>query len=293
MKKLQEEKIIFTKKDISRVSAIIVSALIYSVGMNTFVKAGNLFPGGYAGISRLLSLILTDALNIDISFSVIYFILNAITTVFIWKRLGHKFVLYSFLWFTLTSIFTAVIPVSQVTHELLLISIFGGLINGFAMGVALQHNASSGGTDFIAIDLANRLGRPTWNYIMVVNACVLVIAGFKYGWTTCLYSIIFQFVSTQVVNAMHQRYKISRLQIVTDHPDEVSNAIFNDIRHGITKVQCEGQYSHEQHCLLLTTINSYQANDVIKVIKKADPKAFISVNAVEKVVGNYYQKPLE
>lgn len=283
----------FTRRDIAYIAGIIVSALIYSLGMNSFVKSGNLFPGGYAGISRLLALILSEAMGREISFSIIYWVLNAITTLFVWRRIGHKFVLYSVFWFSLTSLFTAVIRIPVITHEILLISIFGGLINGFAIGISLRCNASSGGSDFIAIDIANRLKKSTWNYVFFVNAGVLVIAGMKYGWTSALYSIIFQFVSTQVVNSMHQRYKVCRVQIVTDHPEEISAAIFHHIRHGITKLRCEGEFSHESHWLLLTTINTYQINEVITTIKLTDPKAFVSVNTVERVVGNYYQKPLE
>ena len=282
-----------TAEDIPNILKIVFSSLIYSCGFNMFVKSGNLFPGGYSGISRLTSMMAEDFLHIGISFSVIYFTMNIITTLIIWRKIGHKFVIFSILWFTLTSIFTSVIPMPQLTEDPLLISVFGGIISGASIGLALQSNASSGGTDFIAIDLSVRLNRPTWNYIFVLNAVVLVIAGGIYGWNQALYSIIFQYVSKELVSSIHQRYKVTRLQVVTDHPDQICSAVFSICRHGITEIACRGAYSKLDHTLLMMTINNYQLKDVLKAVRQADPKAFITENSVEKVVGNYYQKPLE
>ncbi len=283
----------FTKKDIPNILLIILSAFIYSCGMNTFVRSGNLFPGGFAGISRLLSMVLADHAGIHISFSVIYFALNITTTLVVWKRIGHKFVLYSLIWFSLTSLFTSVLDLPPITSDALLICVFGGLINGFSVAMSLRANASSGGTDFIAIDLSQRLHRPVWNYIFAVNALVLMTAGWLYGWNQALYSIIFQYVSKEVVSAMHKRYKVSSLHVVTDRKDDVIAAVFGMVRHGITVVPCSGAYSHHDHSMLVTSINADQLHDVERCILKADPKAFISVYPVDRIIGNYYQKPVE
>ncbi|MCR4950285.1 MAG: YitT family protein [Solobacterium sp.] len=276
-----------------RIFMVSLSALIYSLGMNSFVSSGNLFPGGYAGISRLLSMVLGRYVHINISFSVIYFLMNLITTIIVWKRIGHKFVLYSVLWYTEASLLTAVIHVPVLTSDLLLISVFGGVINGIAVGIALQHNASSGGTDFIAIDLSARLNMPVWNYIFALNACVLVIAGLCFGWNQALYSIIFQYVSKELVSSLHQRYKLKSVQIVTDHPEEISQAVFKICRHGITKLKCTGEYSHHEHDLLLININAFQRAEVVRTVLETDPKAFITVSSVDKIIGNYYQEPLQ
>jgi len=283
----------FNRKDWLYLAGVTISAIIYSFGMNTFVKSGNLFPGGYAGISRLISLLLEEHLHISLSFSVIYFSLNIITTLIVWKNIGHKFVLYSVIWYTETSLLTQVLVLPQITRDPLLISVFGGVVNGIAVGIALRSNASSGGTDFIAVDLAARYNMPTWNYLFVLNAAVLVIAGLNFGWERALYSMIFQYVSKELVNTLHQRYKLKRIHIVTDKPEEVSQAIFAICKHGITRVPCMGEYSHKEHFMLLVTINAYQKTDVINAVRSVDPAAFISINTVEKIVGNYYQAPLE
>lgn len=286
-------KMNFTKKDLQYVLAMVFSSFLYSFGMNSFVKSGNLFPSGFAGISRLISGLLDTYCQINISFGVIYFTLNIIVTVVVLRYIGHKFILYSFLWFSLTSFFTEVIQVAPITHEMLLIAVFGGLINGASIGIALRNNGSSGGTDFIAIYFSMKFNRPIWNYIMAANALVLVIAGLTYGWTSALYSIIFQFVSTQVINELHKRYRLTSLHIITNTPEEVCQAMFHTCRHGITKVKCEGGYTDQEHWLLLTTINTYQLKEVTDAVKAVDPKAFITIFNTERIIGNYFQKPLE
>ena len=290
---MQIGKMKFTKKDIYSVIAVVVSALIYSCGFNIFVRSGNLFPGGFAGVSRLLSMILEDECGIIISFSVIYFILNILATLLVYKRVGHKFILYSVLWYTLASLFTGILDMPTITRDPLLIAVFGGLINGIAVGIALRVDASSGGTDFIAIDLSIRLNRPVWNYIFIFNVCVLALAGMRYGWEQALYSIIYQYVSKEVIGIMHERYKLTNVQVITDHPEDVSSAVFKICRHGITKIDCIGMYRNTEHSLLTMTVPNSELHEVEDCIIKTDPDAFITLTHVDRIIGNYYQRPIE
>ena len=275
------------------VPMVVFASAIYALGFNMFVRSANLFPGGYAGLARLISEITIHFTSFPVRFSILYFLLNVVTTLFIWRRIGHKFILLSILFYTLTAFFTAVFPVFSITADPLLACVFGGLINGFAMGIALQNNASSGGTDFIAVYLSMKFNSPTWNYLLAANVVVLFLAGLLFGWNQALYSIIFQFVSTQVVNTMHQRYKSTRIHVVTDLPDQVCAAVFHTCRHGITKIPCEGGFTDKSHWLLLITINTYQLKEVLQIISKTDPHAFMTISEVERIYGNYYQKPLE
>lgn len=281
------------KEDYKKLFMVIFSALIYTVAMNTFVTSGNLFPGGFAGMSRIISLILSSYFNVNVEFGYIFFILNALVTILVYKKLGRKFLILTVIWYSLTSLLTAYCPKITITEDLLLIAVFGGILNGLAVGIALKNDASSGGTDFIAIVASMKYNKPTWNYVMVFNGLILCVAGLLFGWNQALYSIIFQFVSTQVINTLHQRYKLSNLFIITEKPEEVSKAIFKEFRHGITKINGIGEYSHKEKSLLFMTINTYQLKGVTEIIKSVDDHVFISISASNGIVGNYYQKPIE
>ena len=183
-------------------------------------------------------------------------------------------------------------PIIQI-DDILLMSIFGGIINGFGVGIALCHNASTGGTDFISILLSSKLKKSTWNILFCFNCLLIVATGIIYDWERALYSIIFQFCSTQVINRMHKRYTSQTITIITSIPDEVSRNIFSTIRHGITKLEAKGAYKNTKTTMLYTVVNAYQTDSVIEAILSVDPKAFINIQDTKTVIGNYYQVPLD
>lgn len=281
-----------TKKEWKTTVMIVISALVYSISLKAFVESGNLIPGGFSGISRLIIEIVHKYFGVTLSFGVIYVTIHILPTIMVYRYVGHRFTFFSIMQFSLVSFFTSVLPTFPVTEDLLLIAVFGGIMSGVGISIALRQNASSGGTDFIAIYFANKYKIPTWNYIMGMNIVMLSIAGFLFGWTTALYSIIYQFCNTQVVNIRHDRYKLTTLTIITEHGDEVCQTIFKTCRHGITILDGEGAYSHHNKQVLIMTINTYQMNEVVQAIKKTDPHVFINISKTEQIVGNYYQTPL-
>lgn len=281
------------KDNVSSVLKILVSALIYSFAFKVFISAGNLFPAGFSGISRLLSALLEDYANIHIPFSVIYLVLNIPPTLLVYRHIGKRFTYLSILQYVCVSVFIAIMPEFPITYDLILIAIFGGIVAGFGNAIALRTDASSGGTDFIAIYLSNKYNIQTWNYVMYFNATILLIAGFLYGWEISLYSIIYQWCNTNVVTKMHLRYQLNTLTIITDRAEEVSQAILHTTRHGITQIHAQGVFTRQPKEFLYMTCNAFQVNNVIHAIKSADPKAFVTISKTERVVGNYYQAPLK
>ena len=106
----------------------------------------------------------------------------------------------------LTGIFTDMVPGYKITYDLLLISIFGGMINGFVISVCFAMNATTGGTDFIAIYLSEKKGVESFNLVLGLNVIILSAAGLLFGWDKALYSIIFQYASTQVLHALYKKF---------------------------------------------------------------------------------------
>lgn len=280
-------------EDFRRLLWAVCSAFVYSIAVVVFVDSGNLFPGGFAGLSYLIIRIFSKYLSVDLPFGVVYLILNVFPTILVFRYVGKRFTIFSILQYSLVSLFTALLPRVQLTTDPLLIAVFGGLIAGFGISIALQHGFSSGGTDFLAVYYANKYNRSTWNYILFATAGVLALAGALFGWNTALYSIIYQFCNTQVVSARHNRYKLNTLLMITRKPREVSEMLIHTVRHGITILHGEGGYEHHSETVLIMTINSYQVDELIKAAQKADPRVFISIQPTDRIVGNYYQVPLE
>jgi len=282
-----------TKRDLKTLISVILSAFFYALSIKMFIEAGGLFPGGFSGISILTIRLLSTYFSINIPFAVIYIALNIVPTILVFKVVGQRFAIFSVIQYGLVSLFTLLIPDISVTADIILIAVFGGILGGFGTSLALSANASSGGSDFIAIYAANKLKKDTWSYILYANVLLLGIAGYFFGWDKALYSIIFQFVATQVISTRHLRYKYVSLIIITEIPDEMMEKIYSTLRHGITKLWGEGGYSHRPKSLLYMTVNEFEVDELVEACRRIDPLVFISINKTEKVIGNYYQKPLE
>ena len=190
----------------------------------------------------------------------------------------------------LSSVLTDLIPAQPITYDSLLISIFGGLINGFSISLCLIGNTSSGGTDFFAIYFSEKSGKDIWNYVFCANACILVAAGILFGWDRALYSIIFQFTSTQTIQMLHQRYKKHTLFIVTRHPDLVYHEISQLTHHSATRFEGNGCYTGEGTSLLYSVVSRDEAKLLVKKVHETDPSAFVNLIKTDYINGRFYHK---
>lgn len=232
-------------------------------------------------------------LHITIPYTIVNILLNAIPVYIGFRFIGKKFTMYSCLMIVLTSVLTDIIPGYAITYDTLLISIFGGLINGFVIGLCLHMNATTGRTDFIAIYLSEKKEIDSWNVVLGINVVILAAAGVLFGWDKALYSIIFQYTSTQVVHILYRKYQHETLFIVTNKATEVYEVISKMSNHGATIMEGEGSYEHQERKIVYSVVSSAQSKSIIREVKKADPHAFVNAIKTEQIAGRFYQKPNE
>ena len=277
-------------KDLVTIGCVIIGSLLCAVNINTFISAGGLFPGGFTGLTVLIQRSFEKYAGISVSYSLVNFTLNAIPAYIGYKTVGKKFTFYSCVMIILTGVFVEILPTTNITEDILLITIFGGILQGVALGIALRGNASSGGTDFIAMWISQKTHQPAWNYILGMNAVMLIVAGYLFGWDKALYSIIFQFASTQMIHMLHTAYKKETLFIVTDRPDDVYKEIYEVTNHSATEFAATGCYSNKQRKMLYSVVSSSEAKVLVSRVQKADPEAFINVIKTDFLEGHFYQK---
>lgn len=279
------------KQELKRICVIFLSALLMAVNIKTFVRTGGLYPGGATGLTILVQRTVELFFHKEISYTFVNLLLNAIPVYIGLRYIGKKFTLYSCLMIVLTSILTDIIPAQIITQDILLISIFGGIINGCAVSLCLIMDATTGGTDFIAIFLSEKKGMDSFNIILGINMVILVIAGSLFGWDKALYSIIFQYVSTQVLHTLYKKYQQGTLFVVTNKPKEVCSAIAKVSHHGATILEGEGSYEHCERNVVYSVVSWAETKKVIRAVKNVDEKAFINVIKTREVSGKFYLKP--
>jgi uncharacterized membrane-anchored protein YitT (DUF2179 family) len=278
-------------KDLRRILLCIAAAVLLSLNINSFIHAGGLLPGGFSGLALLLVNLAGKFFHVTLPYGVVYILLNITPVLMSFRLIGKKFTIYSCVTIVLSSVLTGIFPYYVITYDVLLISIFGGIINGFAICLCLFARATSGGTDFISIYISEKFGIDAWDYVLVFNAVVLTIDGFIFGWDKALYSIIFQYVTIQIINTFYKRYKKNTLFIVTDHPEELTKLIYTFTGHGATDIMAVGSFDQSPRTLVYSVVGSDELKEVMKGIKRIDPTAFVNVIRTEQLNGRFIMKP--
>lgn len=279
------------KRDGVRVALVVLGSVLYAFNVNTFVTAAGMYPSGFSGLSLLLQAIFDRFLGLNVPFSVFNLLLNSVPVVISFKFIGKKFTLLSCLAVVLMSLLTDVMPGMTMTNDPLLLSVFGGLLNGFAVSLCLLARATSGGMDFVTIYLSEQHGKDSFNLTMGLNIIILAIAGILFGWEKALYSIIFQFVSTQVLHGMYKRYQQQTLLIVTDYPDEICDVIRRITNHGATMFKGVGNYEHKERTMVYSVVSADEVNKVVSGVRAVDHGAFVNSIKTDSVTGTFYRQP--
>ncbi|MDD5823956.1 MAG: YitT family protein [Firmicutes bacterium] len=281
------------KKELLRFILLSFAAFLIAFNIKAFLNAGELYPGGFSGVTILIQRICLTYLNLEIPYTVIYLPLNLFSFYLGFRYIGKKFTFYSLYVIVLSSFLTDLLPNIPVTYDVLLIALFGAIVNGIAMTLCLQAGACSGGTDFISIYSSEKRGVDAWNYIFGFNVIILVVAGIIFGFDKALYSIVYQFTQTQLLNTLNKKYQKHTLWIVTSKPDEVYGVIHTMTNHGATLFKGTGFFRGEETNMVYSVVGSNDVQRILKAVTDIDEHAFVNIQKTDFVSGNFYKRPTE
>jgi uncharacterized membrane-anchored protein YitT (DUF2179 family) len=263
--------------------------------INTFVHAGGLIPGGFTGMTLLIQEICLRYGGFHVPFSIVLYILIAVPALICYKFMGKKFALYSVLSIIITGLLTDWMPSMFIDviqlHDALLSAVFGGLLSGVAIALCLYADATSGGTDFIAIFISEKYHKNAWNYVLMINFVILSLAAWLFALDKALYSIIFQFATTMTLNTLYRSYQQKTLFIITSKPDDVYELIRAKTNHGATSFRGLGHYEKTERTMLYSVVAANEVTVLVTAINKVDPQAFINVLKTEQLNGRFYIRP--
>ena len=281
-------------RTLRRLFLILIASMLMAFNINTFVHAGGLVPGGFTGLTLLIQEIFSRYGNIHIPFTIINYCLNAVPAAVCFRFIGKKFTFFSVIMVAVSSILIDWMPSMFIDiiqlHDTLLSAIFGGLLNAFAISICLYADATSGGTDFIAIFISEKYQKDAWNYIFAGNCIILAAAAFIFSLDKVLYSIIFQFTTTMALGVFYRGYQQRTLLIITHSPNEVYEMIREKTNHGATSFEGFGYYEKKQRVLLYSVVTANQVKELIPAIRKIDPVSFINVIKTEQINGRFFQR---
>ncbi|MCL1947077.1 MAG: YitT family protein [Chitinivibrionia bacterium] len=279
---------------VKRIILIVLASFFFALNINSFIHIGDIIPGGFMGVTLLAQQVGAALFNINIPFSPLYYGLCAIPAIVSYFYIGKKFTIYSCVAIFLLGFFTDYVPPIFINYldvqNPLLSAVFGGLLNAFSISLCLHAGATSGGTDFIAIFISERLRKDGWRFVFFFNCVILLITAYLFNIDKVLYSIIFQYITTIGINYFYLGYQQKTLLIITDSPTAVYEAIKISSNHAATSFSGIGQFLKKEKTLIYSVVSADEVNSVIVEIKKCDPKAFVNVIRSDHINGNFHYR---
>lgn len=278
------------KREAKAAVMVTVSAICMAFNINTFVNAVGLYPGGFNGIALLVQRAGDSFWHVSLAFSLVSYPLNILALMVSFRDLGKRFIIYTCLSVGLCGLLTDIIPAFAVTSDVLLGSVFGGIINGVCISMAMLAGGSTGGLDILANVYGHRLNRDPWNITLAANCVILAAAGLLFGWDKALYSIIFQYASTQVIHLLYRKYQKATLFIISQQYEKIYQVIMEQTNHSATVLDGTGCYTNQEKKMIYSVVSGQEVKSLVRSIRRTDPAAFINIVKTTELDGRFIYK---
>ncbi|MGN7455358.1 YitT family protein [Paenibacillus pasadenensis] len=261
--------------------AVTAGSMLIAAAFNILLIPEQLLSGGISGISMMIGYLTGSNIGW------LYLALNVPVLAWGWFTLGRRFVFWSSYSVVAASAFMQLIPVQPVAQDILLASVFGGLLLGFGTGLCLRAGGSSGGFDIIASIVSRSRDLPVGMMIFILNGLVIgILVVFTGNWDIALYSLISIFTAGKVVDLVHIRHLKVTAFIVTQKTEELLKQMLSRPR-GVTIVKTRGAFSSEERDMLMTVTTRYELDELKRMVRRLDPKAFVNIVETVGVMGDF------
>jgi len=276
------------RKVLLTAAVFIASTCVQVLALNAFLIPNNVFSGGFNGVAQLLSLLFEYVFHMKLQTGTFIMIFNIPICIIGWKLIGGRFTILSFINSITVSVIQILAPTEALTTDPLLASLFGGLLIGISIGLAMRYGFSTGGMDIIAMVVQKRTGKSIGALMNGINFVVVIVAGAFIGWQNALFTLIGIYATGRAVDALYTGYQKLTALIVTSKGDEVVEALHRDLIRGITILPSKGAYTKRESATLMMVLSRYELVEMQEIVHKSDPKAFINLLSTVSVSGEFF-----
>ena len=260
---------------------LFVGSLIAAVGLEIFLVPNNIIDGGIVGISIIASHLL------NIPLGIFTFVFNLPFLFIGYKQIGKTFVISSLFSITLFSFFITILhPIPGLTSDILLATVFGGIILGSGVGLILRFGGSLDGTEIVAIIMNKGTIFSVGQIVMCFNIIIFSCAALVLGWDRALYSMLAYFVAHKAIDIVIEGFDEAKaVMIVSENGDEIAEAITARLGRGVTFLEGRGGFSKEKTTIIYSVVTRLEISKLRSIINDKDENAFVTINAVSDVMG--------
>jgi uncharacterized membrane-anchored protein YitT (DUF2179 family) len=296
---LTKEKV-FSRKWISDYLLIITGSFILAVGFVYFITPHKIVPGGVYGIAIVVHYLSKGLFSFwpdGIPIGLFGLLLNIPLTIAGIKILGPKFGVKTVVGFVLSSVFIDGISMMRpdanaaLVDDVLLSSVFGGVLIGFGLGLVFKSRATSGGSDIIAMIIARYTRLPLGRLMIYVDSVIVLTAlvAFK-DWHIPLYSWIVIYITGRAIDMVLEGAGYHKAMIIiSDKHDEIREKIINDLERGGTYFRGEGMFTGKDRQIIFTVVSRREVAILEEFISQIDPDAFITILEASEILGEGFK----
>lgn len=270
---------------LSKFLSIIVGAALYSIGLEIFLIPNNVIDGGTVGISIMINHFT------QIPLGVLTFIINVPFFIIGYKQIGKTFTISTLFSVICYSIGISILkPIPGITNDILLASVFGGVIVGLGVGIIIRSGGSTDGTEIIAIILDKRSSFSVGQIVMFFNFFILAAAGFIFGWDRSMYSLMAYFIAIKIIDIIVEGLDESKaVIIISEKQDDVSRAIMARLGRGITLLNGKGGYMGAPQEVIYVIVSRLEVFKLKSIVYGFDENALMTIGNVE-TLGKGFKK---
>ena len=267
---------------------ITVGATLAAIALEIFLVPNNIIDGGIIGISIMVSYIT------KIKLSVLTFVLNIPFLILGYKQLGKSFLIKAaYAMIVLSLLLEELKPVPELTNDVLLATVFGGLLLGIGVGFVIKFGACLDGTEVVAILINKKTSFSVGQVVMFLNFFIYSTAGFLFGWDRALYSILTYFITFKIIDMVSEGFQQAKAaMIITNHGEEIANSIYKHLGRTVTMLEGEGLISGKK-VVLYAVVTRIEIPELKRIVAADDYSAFVTITDVNEIVGKHIKKKKE
>lgn len=264
---------------------ITLGATLAALALEIFLVPNNIIDGGIIGISIMISYIT------KVKLSILTFVLNIPFLILGYKQLGKSFLIkaaYAMLVFSI--LLEQFKPVPELTNDILLATVFGGLLLGIGVGFVIKFGACLDGTEVVAILINKKTSFSVGQVVMFLNFFIYSTSGLLFGWDRALYSILTYFVTFKIIDMVSEGFEQAKAaMIITNHGEEIANSIYKHLGRTVTMLEGEGLISGKK-VVLYAVVTRIEIPELKRIVAADDYSAFVTITDVNEIVGKHIKK---
>ena len=265
---------------------IVLGTFLMALSFAIFFLPRDIAPGGITGLATIIASFW--AINVGL----LSFMINLPLFAAGWKVVSLRFAIRSFLAMTLLSVFIDILPHVDISGDMMLASVFGGIVEGVGLGLVVRGGATTGGTD-----MAAQMVHRHWPFlsigmlIMLLDGMVVCIAGWRFGLPAALWALITVAVTSFTTDMVVKGFNTAmQFLIISSASDRITSRIHNELGRGCTRILAKGTFSKQDVGVLLCVVSRVEVFRLRQLIAEEDEHAFVTISEVQKAMGEGFDE---